>query len=104
VVISAGCFATGTGNPVPVEGAIRLQPNPSYGSAVTLVVETSYAIPALHIVIMDGKGSVLFQLQDSKGTGRKNIDLNISSLARGKYYVRAYNNEKLIGTAELIRL
>ena len=104
VVISAGCFATGTGNPVPVDGAIRLQPNPSSGSSVTLVIETSYAIPSLNIVVIDGKGSIVFQQKDSKGTGRKNVELNISALPRGTYYVRVYNNEKVIGTAELIRL
>lgn len=104
VTITSGCFATGTGNVDPNKVSVTIQPNPVSGDIVTLVVETPYAITNMNIGIYDGKGRLMKQLADSKGTGKKTIDLNISTIAKGKYYVRVLNADKTVGTAELLRL
>jgi hypothetical protein len=56
------------------------------------------------IAAYDAKGRLMMQLKDSKGTGRKTIDLTIARLAKGKYYIRLFNGQKTIGTAELMKL
>jgi len=99
VTITAGCFATGTSNQL-----VMVQPNPVSGSTVTLVVETPYAIPTMSVMMYDAKGSLVMQTKDAKGTGKKLIDLSVSKLSAGKYYISVYDNQKLLGTAELIRL
>ncbi|MEO6611052.1 MAG: S8 family serine peptidase [Chitinophagaceae bacterium] len=105
VTIPGGCFATGTGgNPGPVKELVTVQPNPVSGSSVSLVIETAYAVTDMPINLYDGKGRLVMQLKDSKGTGKKTIDLSISNLARGKYYIKVMNGQRIIGTAELLRL
>lgn len=104
VTIASGCFATGTGNVDPNKEAVTVQPNPVSGSTVTLVIETNYPVANMPIAIYDGKGRLMMQLSDSKATGKKTIDLNISRLAKGKYYIKVLNGQKAIGTAELLKL
>ncbi len=105
VTITGGCFATGTGgNPNPAKELVTVQPNPVSGTSVSLVIETGYAVTEMPIAVYDGKGRLVMQLKNSKGTGRKTIELNISKLAKGKYYIKVMNGQKTIGTAELLRL
>ena len=104
VMISSACPIPGNGNPPPVEDLVTVRPNPVSGSTVTLIVETAYAVTNMPIAIYDGKGRLVMQLQDSKGTGRKTIELNIGKLAKGKYYIKVLNGEKKIGIAELLKL
>ena len=54
--------------------------------------------------IYDTKGSLVFNQKNSKGSGKKTIELTISQLQAGKYYITVYNGKKLLGTAELIKL
>ncbi|MGB5028550.1 MAG: hypothetical protein WBO38_08600, partial [Chitinophagaceae bacterium] len=63
-----------------------------------------YAIPTMSVMMYDAKGSLVMQTKDAKGTGKKLIDLSVSKLSTGKYYISVYDNQKLLGTAELIRL
>ena len=102
--VPAGCFATGTGNTDPVKEKIIIQPNPVSGSTLSLVVETPYAINEMPVRIYDTKGSLVFSQKSSKGSGKKTIELTISQLQAGKYYISVYNGQKLLGTAELIKL
>ena len=104
VSIASGCFATGTGNPNPNAESVTVQPNPVSGSNVTLVIETPYAVTNMPIAIYDSKGRLVMQLTNTKGTGKKTIDLNIDRLAKGKYYIKVLNGQKTIGTTELLRL
>lgn len=104
VSIPSGCFATGTGNVDPNKVAVTVQPNPVSGSPVNLIVETPYAVSNMPIAVYDAKGRLLMQLSNSKGSGKKTIELNIDRLAKGKYYIKVLNGTKTIGTAELIRL
>jgi len=102
--ISSACVVTGSTNPNPNKELVMVQPNPVSGTNVTLVVETPYAINNMLVSVYDAKGSLVMQIKDAKGTGRKTIDLNISRLSKGKYYINVLNGQKIIGTAEMIRL
>ncbi len=104
VTITSGCFATGTGDPNANKESVSIQPNPASGSFANLVIETPYAVANMNITVYDGKGRLMMQLQDSKTSGKKTINLNISRFAKGKYYIRVFNNQKTLGTAELLKL
>lgn len=104
VTIASGCFATGTNDPDPNKVVVMVQPNPVSGATVTLVVETSYAVVNMPIAIYDAKGRLVMQLKESKGTGKKTIELGINRLSKGKYYIKVLNGQKTIGTAELLKL
>ncbi len=104
VTIPGGCFATGTGNIDPNKELVTVQPNPVSGSSVNLIIETAYAVTNMPIAVYDAKGRLLMQLNNSKGTGKKTIEINITRLAKGKYYIKVFNGSKTIGTAELIKL
>ena len=56
------------------------------------------------ILIYNMSGRLIQRLQESKGSGKKIIDLSVSKLAKGKYFINVYNKNALIGTAEFIRL
>lgn len=102
--VAAGCFATGTGNTDPITEKLNIQPNPVTGSTLSLVIETPNAIASMPVHIYDAKGALVWQEKNSKGSGKKTIELNISGLQAGKYYISVFNGTKLIRTAELIRL
>lgn len=102
--VAAGCFATGTGNTDPLKEKITLLPNPAGGSTVSLVIETSYAIADMPVRVYDAKGSLVLQQENTKGSGRKTIELPISGLAAGNYYISVFNGQKLLGTSALIKL
>jgi serine protease AprX len=104
VTIPGGCFATGTINPDPNKVLVTVQPNPVAGSVVNLVVETTYAVSNMPIAVYDEKGRLMMNLTNSKGTGKKIIELNIERLAKGKYYIKVLNGSKTIGTTELLKL
>jgi serine protease AprX len=104
VNIAAGCFTTGTGNPNANKEMVMVQPNPVSGSSVTLVVETNYAVTDMAVMVYDAKGRLVMQLKSSKNSGRKTIDLTIDRMGKGKYYIKVFNGQKAIGTAEMLRL
>jgi hypothetical protein len=68
------------------------------------MTSTSQAIPAMIMRILDGKGSVVYQLSTSKPAGRFSYDLPIGNLAAGKYYIRIYDKGKNLGVVEFIKL
>ena len=102
ISISSACAVTGTTN--PTKEVVMVQPNPVSGTTVTLIVETPYAVSNMPVTVYDAKGRLVMQLKDAKGTGRKTIDLNISRLAKGKYYIKVFNAQQTIGMAELLKL
>ena len=104
VSIPVGCFATGTGNIDPNKVQVLVQPNPVSGSNVNLIIETSYAVTNMPVSVYDTKGRLIMQLNYSKGTGKKTIEMNIEFLPKGKYYIKVMNAAKTIGTAELLKL
>lgn len=102
ISISSACAVTGTTS--PTKEVVLVQPNPVSGTTVTLIVETPYAVSNMPVTVYDAKGRLVMQLKDAKGTGRKTIDLNISRLAKGKYYIKVFNAQQTIGMAELLKL
>jgi hypothetical protein len=102
--ISSACVVTGGTNVDPTKRLVMVQPNPVTTNLVTLVVETPEAIPSMRIAIYDSKGSLMMQLTNSKIAGRKTIDIPLGKLGKGKYYIRVYNGDKAVGTAELLKL
>jgi hypothetical protein len=56
------------------------------------------------ILVYDMNGRLLQRIQESKGSGKKIIDLPVSKLPKGKYFINVYNKTVLIGTAGFIKL
>jgi hypothetical protein len=56
------------------------------------------------ILVYAMNGRLVQRIQESKASGKKIIDIQVSRLAKGKYFINVYNKNKLIGTAEFIRL
>jgi serine protease AprX len=104
VVVSAGCFPTGTGNPAANAELVSIQPNPVTGTNVTLVVETPYAVSKMPVTIHDNKGRLVAQWQFSKTTGRFTTDLPVGKLPAGTYYIKVWNDRKQVGTVEMVKL
>jgi hypothetical protein len=104
IVISSPCIVTGVGNNNPLKKTINLLPNPVSANSVTLVIETSYAITNMPILVYDSRGALVMQVNSSKGTGKLTLDLPVMKLARGKYIVKVLDGNKIVGTAELLRL
>ncbi len=104
ITLTSPCIVTGVTNPDPNKVFVLIQPNPVSGGQTTLVIESPYAVTNMPIAVYDAKGSLVMQLKETKGTGRKTIDLPVSKLPAGTYYVTVLNGQRMIGTAELLKL
>jgi serine protease AprX len=102
--LASPCVVTGVVNPGTFNDYVVVRPNPSVGATATLIVESTDAIQSMPILIYNMNGRLVQRLQESKGSGKKNIDLSVGKLAKGKYFINVYNKNVLIGTAEFIRL
>jgi len=102
--VSSPCVVTAVVNPGTNGNYITVRPNPSPGSNATLIIETNDAIASMPILIYNMSGRLVQRIQESKGSGKKIIDLSVNKLAKGKYFINVYNKNVLIGTAEFIRL
>ncbi len=102
--ITSPCVVTAVVNPGTINNYITVRPNPSTGSIATLIIETTDAIQSMPILVYNMNGRLVERLQESKGSGKKIIDLSVGKLAKGKYFINVYNKNILIGTAEFIRL
>ncbi len=100
VMVASDCI------PAFTEERISIQPNPptAGSSTATLVVESNEAVANMPIVVFDMKGNRVYQMQSSKTIGRKTIDIPIGILPAGRYIIKVYNNNKAIGTADLLKL
>jgi hypothetical protein len=89
----------------PVTGdKVYVIPNPTSNSQAKLVVETTYPVPNMPIAVFDMIGNLVIKINQSKAAGRTIIDLPVSKLAKGKYFIKVYNDKKAIGTAGLLNL
>lgn len=102
--VSAACVVTGVVNPGTPGNYVTIRPNPAVGNSASLIIETSEAINSMPVVVYDISGRVVMRLQQSKGSGKIIIDLDVSKLAKGSYFIKVYNKNKLVGTAEMMRL
>ena len=104
VSIPVGCVTTGTSNIDPNKEQVFIQPNPVHGATITLVVETVYPVTNMPVTVYDAKGRLVMQVNQSKASGKKIIEMNAERLAKGKYYIRVMNGSKIIGTVEMLKL
>jgi serine protease AprX len=102
--VAAPCVVTAVVNPGTNDNYVTVRPNPSSGSTATLIVETNDAVSSMPILIYNMSGRLVHRMQDSKGSGRKIIDIPVGKLAKGKYFINVYDKNALIGTAEFMRL
>jgi len=102
--LASPCVVTGVVSPGTINNYVVVRPNPSIGATATLIVESTDAIQSMPVLIYNMNGRLVQRLQESKGSGKKIIDLLVSKLAKGKYFINVYNKNVLIGTAEFIRL
>jgi len=102
--IASACVVTGVVNPGTTSNYVIVRPNPAIGNTATLIVETTDAVPTMPILVYNMNGRLVQRIQQSKGSGKKVIDISVSWLAKGKYFINVYDKNKLIGTAEFIRL
>ena len=102
--LASPCVVTAVVNPGTINNYIVVRPNPSVGSTATIIIETSEAIQSMPVLIYNMNGRLVQRLQESKGSGKKIIDLPVNKLPKGKYFINVYNKNILVGTAEFIRL
>ena len=102
--LASPCVVTGVVNPGTINNYVVVRPNPSIGATAELTVESTDAIQSMPILVYNMDGRLVQRLQESKGSGKKIIDLTVSKLAKGKYFINVYNKNVLIGTAEFIKL
>ena len=102
--VTSPCVVTSVVNPGTLSNYITVRPNPSIGSKATLIIETTDAVTSMPILVYDMNGRLVQRLQESKGSGKKIVDLSVGKLAKGKYIINIYNKNVLVGTAELIKL
>ncbi|HET9430002.1 MAG TPA: S8 family serine peptidase, partial [Chitinophagaceae bacterium] len=103
ISLAAGCYPTGTNNPDPGTETVAIRPNPA-GTTTTMVIESPSAMPDINIFIYNGNGSMVRQLNRSKGPGKASIEIPVGSLAPGKYYITVFDKQRLVGKIEMIRL
>jgi serine protease AprX len=102
--VTSPCVVTAVVNPGNTNNYITIRPNPSVGSIATLIIETTEAVTSMPILVYNMNGTLVQRLQESKGSGKKIIDLSVDKLAKGKYFINVYNKNTLMGTAEFIKL
>ena len=102
--VTSPCVVTSVVNPGTLSNYITVRPNPSIGSTATLIIETTDAVTSMPILVYDMNGRLVQRLQESKGSGKKIVDLSVGKLAKGKYIINIYNKNVLVGTAEFIKL
>jgi len=102
--VASPCVVTGVANPGTINNYVVVRPNPSIGNTATLIIETTDAISSMSVLVYNMNGRLVQRLQESKGSGKKIIDISVSKLAKGKYFINVYNKNKLVGTAEFMRL
>jgi hypothetical protein len=103
IVIAVACTTTGTNDTNPDADKVTVLPNPTSNDA-SLMIQTRVAVPNMPVTVHDMKGRLVLQLRKSKGTGKTTVDLPVNKLAKGKYIITVYNNQKVIGSAELLKL
>lgn len=101
ITLTESCVIPGANPVIPI---LTIQPNPVSGSMANLVIETSYNVSNMPILMYDNKGALVMKIASSKLSGKKTIEIPIDNLAKGKYYIRVFNSDKPIGTVELLRL
>lgn len=103
VVLTSSCITTPVTN-VPVSAEeFMVSPNPAT-DRIRCRLTTVYPIPQLTLRLLDSKGAIVQVVHTSKLSGTAPFDLPLRQLARGSYYLAAYNGAKRIATKEFMKL
>ncbi len=103
VSLSSGCITTAINPVTAFENDLLLIPNPANNRFVIRITSQN-SIPELTIHISDALGKSIKVIKAQKPSGIAMIPINISGLARGKYFISIYNKNMLLGTRELLKL
>jgi len=82
---------------------IILMPNPA-NKMFSVKITTDYPIQNLLIRVVDANGKTVMLERRSKTIGTTTFDFPAYGLSRGKYFVSLFNNDKHLGTRELLKL
>lgn len=83
------------------ENSFLLAPNPAF-SSFNIYINSLEAIPNMQIRITDAAGRIVLNVTRSKAAGMSVIPVPAHQLAQGKYFVSVYNQQRLVGTKELL--
>ena len=85
------------------EDYVSISPNPA---TTRFVLQTNFPqkIETLTISIADMQGNIVDVIKKNKIEGPTNINISVSRLNAGKYYVSLYDNIQLLATESLIKL
>lgn len=56
------------------------------------------------ILIYDANGSLVMQLREQKPSGKKAYTISLAKLAKGKYFIKVFDGDQLVGVTEMIKL
>lgn len=96
VVLSANCEFV-------VTEPVTLMPNPALNDFLVRINLTD-PIQRLVIRLYNGKGQLVYESENNKGTGIAGYNVPTYQLPKGKYYVMVLNDSKKITTLPLIKL
>jgi serine protease AprX len=103
VNLATSCSTTAI-NPInPYDNLVILQPNPTRGK-VTLKITTETSIKDLRIQVADASGRITASYKRNKSAGTSLIEIPSGNFARGEYFIRVYNGNKLMATKKLVKL
>lgn len=83
---------------------ISFAPNPPVQSIASLKIETIYAISNLLINIYNMDGRLMMRVPGSKPAGRSFVSVPVGKLGKGKYIVKVYAGNTLVGTTTLLKM
>lgn len=104
IAVTSTCAPTATNDLEAEQKIVIVSPNPTEANPLRIIVVTPNAIPSLQLAVYDSKGQLISRFRHSKGPGKEVIELSLSQLAKGKYFLRAYNAQKTLGSTSFIKL
>lgn len=103
VTLATSCIPTALPQVNPYDNLVILQPNPTRGK-VTLKITSENAIRDLRIQVSDLSGRITANYKRSKAAGVALIEIPSGNFARGEYFIRVYNGNKLLAGKKLVKL
>ena len=93
-----------TSLPANLSNNVIIAPNPVVNNKLSLIIESTDAIPSLSINIYDIDGRLILQRKESKASGKTIYTIPVSTLSKGKYTVTVFTSHSRFGTAKMLKL
>ena len=88
----------------PITTILQVYPNPVVGNTpVKLVINTPTASQYIGVQIHNAAGQKVLQLQGTKTAGVYSLNLDLTSLAGGTYWITVWDGDNKLGTQKLIK-